>query len=64
MQNMFKTKPISSNVTTPKLPKLGNVPVNMIVAIITHNQQPKHVLKERESVKAKGTEDWQQEERL
>jgi hypothetical protein len=36
--NMFKTKPISSNVMkTPKLPKIDNVPINVVVVITTHN---------------------------
>jgi hypothetical protein len=36
---MFRTKPISYNVmTTLKLPKTDNVPVNVVVAITTHNQ--------------------------
>jgi hypothetical protein len=58
---MFKAKPISSNVITPRPPKLDNVPVNVVAFVITHNQQPKpHVLKERELAKAKGAKDWQQ----
>jgi hypothetical protein len=39
VQNMFKTKPVSSNATTtPKPPKTNNVLVNVVVAITPHNQ--------------------------
>ncbi len=58
-------KPISSNVKTPKPYKLDNVPVNVVAIVITHNLQPKqHVLKEKESIKAKGAKDWQQKKCL
>jgi hypothetical protein len=57
---MFRTKPISSNVVaTPKPSKL-DVLINVVAIITTHNQQlEQKVLKERESIKAKGVEDWQ-----
>jgi len=39
---MFKIKPISSNATiTPKLPKINNVPVNVIVDVTIYSQQSK-----------------------
>jgi hypothetical protein len=38
VHNMFKTKPISSNVTTTlKPPKLDNVPINVIVVVTTRS---------------------------
>ncbi len=60
MQNTLKTKHVNSNVaTTPKPPKLDNVSVNVVTAITTHSQQlEQQVLKEREPIKAKRTEDW------
>ncbi len=60
MQNTLKTKLVNSNVaTTPKPPKLDNVSVNVVTAITTHSQQlEQQVLKEREPIKAKQTEDW------
>jgi hypothetical protein len=30
---MFRTEPISSNVTTPKLPETNNVLVNVVVIV-------------------------------
>ncbi len=60
---MFKTEPVNSNVTTT--PKPDNVPINVVVVVTTRSQQPKQqVLKERESIKAKGVEEWQQKKRL
>jgi hypothetical protein len=39
LQNMFKTKLISDNVTiTSKPPKIDNVPINVVVPITTHSQ--------------------------
>jgi len=38
VQNMFKTKPISSNIVTPKLLKPNNVPSNVVITITTCNQ--------------------------
>jgi hypothetical protein len=36
---MFRTKPISSNVTiAPKPPKIDNVSVNVVVPITTYSQ--------------------------
>jgi hypothetical protein len=36
---MFKTKLVSFNVTiTPKLPKIGIVPVNVVAIVTTCNQ--------------------------
>ncbi len=59
---MFRTKPVSYNVTTTlKLPKTNNVPFNVITIVTTCSQHSKqHVFKERELIKAKGVEDWQQ----
>jgi hypothetical protein len=38
-QNMFKTKPISSNATIkPKPPKTNNVPINVIVIVAIRSQ--------------------------
>jgi hypothetical protein len=55
---MFRIKHVSFDATiVPKPPKINNVPINAIDAITTHNQQLKHVFKEREQVKAKGVED-------
>jgi hypothetical protein len=61
---MFKIKPTSSNATTTlKLPKLDTIPINVVVVVIIHSQQPEQqVLKEREVVQAKGVKNWQQEE--
>jgi hypothetical protein len=61
---MFNTKHVSSNVTTtPKPPKLDNVPINVVVIIIICNQQlEQQVLKKRKLVKIKGVRDWQQKE--
>jgi hypothetical protein len=37
----------------------------VVAIVITHNLQPKqHVLKEKESIKAKGAKDWQQKKCL
>jgi hypothetical protein len=39
---MFRTKPISSNVTTTrKPPKINNVSINVVVTNTIRNQQPK-----------------------
>ncbi len=66
VQNMFRTKLVNFNATTAsKLPKTNNMLVNVVVVITTCNQQSEQqVFKEREPVKAKGVEDWQQEEHL
>jgi hypothetical protein len=66
VHNMFTSKPISYNVmTTPKLPKTNNVPVNVVAIVTIRSQQLKQqMFKERESIKAKGVEDWQQEKGL
>jgi hypothetical protein len=49
----------------PKPPKSNNVLVNVGVVVTTHSQQlEQQVFKERESMKTKGAEDWQQEEHL
>jgi hypothetical protein len=63
---MFNTKHVSFNVTTtPKPPKLDNVPINVVVIIIICNQQlEQQVLKKRKLVKIKGVRDWQQKERF
>jgi hypothetical protein len=63
---MFRIKLVSSNATTtPKPLKPNNVLINVVVVVTTYNQQPKqHVLKERESVQAKGVEEWQQKKHL
>jgi hypothetical protein len=62
---MFKIKPMSFNaMITPKPPKTKNVLVNVVVIVTIHNQQLKHVFKERESIKAKGAEDWQQKKHI
>jgi hypothetical protein len=39
------------------LPKTNNVPINVVVVITIHSQQLEHVFKEKELIKAKGTED-------
>ncbi len=59
---MFKTKLVNFNATTTfKLPKIDNMPVNVVVVVTTYNQQSKQqVFKEKESVKAKKYEEWQQ----
>ncbi len=52
---MFKTIHVSSNATTTfKQLKIDNVLINVVVAIPTHNQQSKHVFKEKEPVKIEG----------
>jgi hypothetical protein len=63
---MFNIKLVNSNArTSPKPPKINNVPVNVVAFITTHSQQSKqHEFKKRELVKAKRIEDWQQEEHL
>ncbi len=39
VHNLFKTKHVSSNVTTTlKSPNINNVLVNVVVVITTHNQ--------------------------
>ncbi len=36
---MFKTKPVNSNATTTyKPPKINNVPINVVIFVIIHNQ--------------------------
>jgi len=35
MQNMFRIKPINFTITIPKLPKLENVPINVVVVVTT-----------------------------
>jgi hypothetical protein len=56
---------IISNATTSKPLKINNVRINVVAAITTRSQWLTHqMFKERESVKAKGVEDWQQEKRL
>ncbi len=59
VQNMFKTKLVTSNATTtPKPPKIDKVPINVIAIVTTCNQQlEQHVFKEKETIKAKGVED-------
>jgi hypothetical protein len=65
VHNMFRTKLVNFNATiTPKPLKINNVLVNVVVDVTTRSQQPKHVFKEREPVKAKGAKDWQQEKCL
>ncbi len=63
---MFKIKLVNFNATTaPKPSKTNNVLINVVASITSHNQQSKqHVFKERESIKAKGAEKWQQEKHL
>jgi hypothetical protein len=63
---MFKTKFVSYNTTiTLKPPKTNNVLVNVIDVITIRNQQSEQqVFKERELVKIKWAEKWQQEELL
>jgi hypothetical protein len=63
---MFRYKLVSSNaITTLKLPKLDNVPINVVAVVTTHSQQlEQQVLKEREPIKSKGTKVWQQEEHI
>jgi hypothetical protein len=61
VQNMFRI----NAMTTPNLLKTNNVLVNVLGVITTHNQQlEQQVFKEKELVKAKGAEEWQQEECL
>jgi hypothetical protein len=39
---MFKTKLVSSNaMTTPKLPKTNNLPINLVTIVTIHSQQSK-----------------------
>jgi hypothetical protein len=38
VQNMFKTKLVNSSATTPKLPKIDNVPINVVVFVTTCSQ--------------------------
>ncbi len=63
---MFKTKLVSSNATTtPKLPKTNNLPINLVTIVTIHSQQSKQqVFQERELLKTKGVEEWQQEKHL
>ncbi len=60
---MFITKPISCNaMITPKSPKINNVPINVVGVVTTGNQRSEqHVFKEKEPIKTKGVEEWQQE---
>jgi hypothetical protein len=47
---------------TPKSPKINNVPINVVGVVTTGNQRSEqHVFKEKEPIKTKGVEEWQQE---
>jgi hypothetical protein len=42
VQNMFRTKHVSFNVTTtPKQPKTNDVPINVVAIVTTHSHQSK-----------------------
>ncbi len=42
VQNMFRTKLVSFNVTTtPKQPKTNNVPINVVAIVTSHSHQSK-----------------------
>jgi len=65
VQNMFRTKPTTIAIVVTKNPQLNNVPVNVVVVIMTHSQVPKQqVLRECEPLKVKTIIDWQIEEQL
>lgn len=54
VQNMFHTKTNFANIVVPKLLKLDNVLINVVIIVTTCNQVPKQqVLRECELVKAK-----------
>ncbi len=55
---MFRTKLVSFNATTSEPPKTNNVPIDVIVVTPRCQWLEQQVFKERESVKAKGVEDW------
>ncbi len=52
-------------MTTPKLSTIDNVSVNLLDVVTTCNQQSKQqVFKEKELIKTKGVEKWQQKKCL
>ncbi len=55
---MFRTKHVNSNaMTTPKPPKINNVPINEVVVVTTQSRQSEQqVFKDRELVKTKWVE--------
>jgi len=55
---MFQIKPTTIAIVVVKFYKLDNVLLNVVIVVMTRNQVPKqHVLKRRESMKAKATID-------
>jgi hypothetical protein len=40
VQNMFQIKPTITTTIVAKNPKPNNVPINVIVVVMTHNQVP------------------------
>ncbi len=53
------------NTTTPNPPKLDNVPINVMVIVITYSQVSKQqVLRDKIPIKARRTYDWQKEKKM
>jgi hypothetical protein len=58
-QNMFQTKPTTTTTIVSKPFKFDNVPINVVVVIMTCNQVPEQqVFRECELMKAKVATNW------
>jgi hypothetical protein len=56
---------LSLNTTTPNPPKLDNVPINVMVIVITCSQVSKQqVLRNKKPIKATRTHDWPKEKKM
>jgi hypothetical protein len=62
---MFHTKTNIVAIVVPKLPKLDNVPINVVAIVTTHSQIPEQqVFRKCEPMKAKKIVDWQTKEKM
>jgi hypothetical protein len=58
---MFWAKLINSNTIIPKLPKTNNVPINVIVIVITWSQVIGKIMRYQEPLKVYGRKGWLKE---
>jgi hypothetical protein len=62
---MFQTKPTTTTTIITKPSKLNNVPVNVIVIVMTRSQvREQHVFRKHEPMKSKMTTNWQIERKM
>jgi hypothetical protein len=62
---MFHIKTNIDAIVVPKVPKLDNVPITIVVVVTTHIQMlEQQIFREHEPVKAKTTIDWQTKEQM